>query len=154
MYVEKVNWVTFSTLYPHKDNTFLVIWCLYVTKEVMADLLKCFPSSRVRIFSNSLSFNTSWIWGPTKMPSLSLAELRAENRAYRSWKGAPSFCMVFPKFFIRPSLIWRDRRSILFLSNRLFYWTLYSSSTKVILDMQSFRNREINNTSWSLPAYS
>ena len=46
-------------------------------------------SFKLRSSSKSVSFSTSRIWGPTKMPSLSLAALTPGNTVNKCWKAAP-----------------------------------------------------------------
>ena len=91
-------------------------------------------SFKLRRSSKSVSFSTSRIWGPTKMPSLSLAALRPGNTVNKCWKAAQFFCNALTKFFIKPSLMWRGGRSTLFMSTRGFSLRLCSPGTKVLLD--------------------
>ena len=64
-----------------------------VTKEATTDLnaSSALSSFKLRSSSKSVSFSTSRILGPTKMPSLSLAALRPGNTVDKCWKAAP-FC--------------------------------------------------------------
>ena len=121
-------------------------------------------SFKLRSSSKSVPFNTSRIWGPIKIPSLSLAALRPGNIVDKCWKEAPFLCNAFMKFFIKPSLMWRGRRSTLFMSTRGFSLRLCSPRTKVLLDphlsacnagiqLDYPRDRENNSTVWSPLAY-
>ena len=94
-------------------------------------------SFKLRSSSKSISFSTSRIRGPTKMPFLSLAALRPGNTVERCWKAAPFLCNAFTKF-IKPSLMWRGGRSMLFMSTRGFSLRLCSPGTKVLLDPPVF----------------
>ena len=95
-------------------------------------------SFKLRSSSKSVSFSTSRIWRPTKIPSLSLAAIRPGNTVDKCWKAAPFLCNAFTKFFIKPSLMWRGGRSTLFMSTRGFSLRLCSPGTKVLLNCQSF----------------
>ena len=139
---ENESWVTFGTPYP--CNFSIQTWSsgtrVLPRKPPQTDLnaSHTLSSFKLRSSSKSVSFSTSRIWVPIKMPSLSLAALRPGNTVDKCWKAAPFLCKAFTKFFIKPNLMWRGGRSTLFMSTRGFSLKLCLSGTKVLLDPQSF----------------
>ena len=87
---------------------------LYGRHKAITDLCKAFQAQSSltwRVDTNSASWSTSRIWGPTTRSSLSFASLILGNSMHRYWKALSSLSSALLKVFITPNLIWRGGRT-------------------------------------------